>query len=127
MHDDETKIREVVRRWLAASKAGDSATVLSLMSDDVVFLVPGQEPFGKEEFAARSEKMKDVTIEGSSEIQEIKVVGDWAWMRNRLTVTFTPVGAKSVTHSGYTMKILRKQPNAGWVIARDANLLLPEK
>ena len=36
---------------LAASKAGDLAPVLSLMTDDVIFMVPGREPFGKEAFA----------------------------------------------------------------------------
>ena len=30
----------------------DLATVLSLMTDDVVFMVPGQEAFGKEAFTA---------------------------------------------------------------------------
>jgi ketosteroid isomerase-like protein len=28
--------------------------------------------------------------------------------------------------SGYTLTILRKNPNGAWVIARDANLLAPE-
>jgi ketosteroid isomerase-like protein len=37
---------------MAASRAGDTATVLSLMADDVIFRVPGREPFGKEAFAA---------------------------------------------------------------------------
>jgi len=32
----------VVNIWLAASKAGDLPTVLSLMTDDVIFMVPGK-------------------------------------------------------------------------------------
>ncbi len=28
--------------------------------------------------------------------------------------------------SGYTLRILRKNPDSTWVIARDANLLAPE-
>ena len=32
---------------MSATRAGDIATVLSLMTDDVVFLVAGQQPFGK--------------------------------------------------------------------------------
>ncbi|WP_410699695.1 SgcJ/EcaC family oxidoreductase, partial [Chryseobacterium sp. SIMBA_028] len=52
MTDDERAIRNLVDAWLGASKTGDYATVLSLMSDDVVFMVPGQEPFGKAAFAA---------------------------------------------------------------------------
>jgi ketosteroid isomerase-like protein len=41
MGSDEDLIRELVKKWLAASEAGDVETVLSLMADDVVFLVPG--------------------------------------------------------------------------------------
>jgi uncharacterized protein (TIGR02246 family) len=58
MTDDERAIREVIATWMRASTAGDTATVLDLMTDDVVFLVPGQEPFGKEAFAAASSGMK---------------------------------------------------------------------
>ena len=48
---DETAIRKLVETWMAASKAGDIATVLDLMTEDVIFMVPGREPFGKEAFA----------------------------------------------------------------------------
>lgn len=122
MSNDEQAIRGLVDKWMAASKAGDIATVLTLMTEDVVFMVPGREPFGKEAFAANSEKMKGFRIEGTSDIQEIQVLGDWAWMRNRLKVTVTPPGENSVTRSGYTLTVLRKK-DGKWAIARDANLL----
>jgi uncharacterized protein (TIGR02246 family) len=70
MTDDERAIRQVVDTWMAASKSGDLATVLSLMTDDVIFMVPGQEPFGKEAFAAAANGMGSMQIEGSSEILE---------------------------------------------------------
>jgi uncharacterized protein (TIGR02246 family) len=126
VNKDEQEIRDLVETWLAASKAGDLATVLSLMADDVVFMVPGQEPFGKEAFAARNRNMKGVLVESTSEIQELEVLGDWAWLRNRLKVTIAPPGGKPAVHSGYILTILRKNQNGKWVLARDANLLTPE-
>jgi uncharacterized protein (TIGR02246 family) len=126
MNKDEQAIRDLVDTWLAASKEGDLATVLSLMADDVVFMVPGQRPFGKEEFAAHNRNMKDLRIEGTSEIQELEVLGDWAWLRNRLKVIFTPPNGNPTVHSGYTLTILRKNPDGKWLLARDANLLTPE-
>jgi len=123
MPTDEEAIRELVAKWMAATKAGDLATVLRLMADDVIFMVPGREPFGKEAFAANSAAMKDVRIEGTSDIQELRVLGDWAWMRNRLSVTVTRPQGKPTVRSGYTLTILRRQPDGTWVIARDANLL----
>jgi uncharacterized protein (TIGR02246 family) len=94
------------------------------MAEDVLFMLPGREPFGKQTFAAASQGMKDVRIEGRSDIQEIQVLGGWAWMRNYLDVTITPAaGAAPVRRSGYTLTILRKEADGRWVIARDANLL----
>ncbi len=52
MQSDEQEIRQLVSTWMAASKAGDVETVLSLMADDVIFLMPGQEVMGKADFAA---------------------------------------------------------------------------
>src|SRR5690348_4884698 len=84
MSDDESAIRELVETWMAASKAGDTAAVLELMTDDVLFMVCGREPFGKEEFRANSEAMRGLKMDGRAEIQEIEVLGDWAWIRNHI-------------------------------------------
>jgi len=128
MQNDEQEIRELVSRWMAASKAGDVDTVLSLMADDVVFLVPGQPVMRRADFAskARAQSGQDAPqIDGSSEIQEIKVLGEWAFMWTRLTVVMTPPnGAQPVRRAGHTLTILKKQ-DGRWVIARDANLLAP--
>jgi uncharacterized protein (TIGR02246 family) len=126
MSDDERAIRELVARWMAASQAGDTQTVLGLMTDDVVFMVPGREPFGKQEFAAASQGMQDVRIEGRSDIRELQVLGDWAYLRSYLEVSVTPPAGNTVRRAGYTLTILRKQPGGRWLLARDANLLNPQ-
>jgi len=123
MTEDERAIRELVSTWIAASRAGDTETVLSLMADDVVFMVPGQEPFGKEKFAAAARGMRNVRMEGTSDIRELTVLGDWAYLRNHLVVTVTPPGGQPVRRAGYTLTILRKTPAGQWLLARDANLM----
>jgi len=112
---------------MAASKTGDLTTVLSLMADDVIFMVPGKAAFGKEAFAASSKELKNTRIEGTSDIQEIKVLGDWAWMRSHLTVSITQPSGKKSMRSGYTLTILRKESGGNWVIVRDANMLIESK
>jgi uncharacterized protein (TIGR02246 family) len=100
---------------------------MSLMADDVVFMVPGGEPFGKEAFAATAKEHRNLRIEGTSDIREINVIGDWAYLRCFLRVTVTPPdGSKPARRSGYTLTILRKQPDGRWLLSRDANLLTPE-
>jgi len=123
MTDDATAIRQVVETWMAASRKGDLETVLGLMTEDVVFMVPGKEPFGKEAFAAASRGMGETKIDGDSEIVELKLLGDWAYIRNRIDMTATPPGGEPVRRSGYTLTLLRKEGDGRWRLARDANLL----
>jgi uncharacterized protein (TIGR02246 family) len=128
MTDDERAIRELVETWLAASRNGDTPTVLSLMTDDAVFMVPGSKPFGKQEFATAGARMKDVRIEGRSDIQEIQVFGDCAYLRNYIEMTVTPAaGGRPTRRTGHTLTILRKEADGRWRLARDANLLAVEQ
>jgi uncharacterized protein (TIGR02246 family) len=129
MQNDEEEIRELVQTWMSATKAGELDTVLSLMADDVVFLITGQPPMiGKAAYAAASRGKPDQEqpkFDGRSEIQEIKVLGDWAYMWTKLRIVATPPGgAKSITRTGHTLSILKKQ-NGKWLLARDANMLSP--
>lgn len=128
MSSDEVQIRELVATWLDASKAGDVEKVLGLMTDDVVFLVPGRAPMRKEDFASAARAQADASapkFEGTSEIQEIKVSGDWAFMWARLRVVATPTdGSAPVERQGHTLTVLKKE-RGKWLLARDANLLAP--
>lgn len=125
MTEDERAIRELVETWFAATKSGDAQAVLDLMTEDVIFMTPGQEPFGKEAFvAAASEQMDPAQIDGKSEIQELVILGDWAYLRNYIQVAMTPPGGSDpVRRAGYTLTILRKESDGQWRLARDANLL----
>jgi uncharacterized protein (TIGR02246 family) len=125
---DETEIRQLVATWMETTKRGDTQAVLDLMTDDVVFLVPGQPPMTKAAFAAASQSPGPrPRFDGKSEIQEVKILGDWAFMWTRLEVTVHPPGgAPPMVRAGHTLSILRKE-NGRWRIARDANLLAPVK
>jgi uncharacterized protein (TIGR02246 family) len=124
--DDKQAIRESVDTWLAASKKGDVSTMLDLLADDVLFIVPDKEPFGKEAFAtANREQMKNVELDATIDIKEIEVVGQWAWMRSFLEVSFTRDG-KTAKHSGHILNIWQKNPDGRWVIKRDANFVKPD-
>jgi uncharacterized protein (TIGR02246 family) len=127
MSEDEKAIREVVSTWMSASRSGDLETMLGLMSDDVVFMVAGMEPFGKEAFAASSKGMKGMQVDGTNEIVELKILGDWAWIRNKLDISITPPNGTTVVRRGYTLTILQKNDKGKWVVTRDANLLTAAK
>ncbi|HJY35544.1 MAG TPA: SgcJ/EcaC family oxidoreductase [Vicinamibacterales bacterium] len=122
---DEEQIRALVDRWMKATAAGDIDRVLELMDEDVVFLGPGRPLMrGRDTFAKASRSMEGkVRFEGVSDIQEIKVFGDWAYLWNQLTVTTYPVdGTTPTRRSGPVLSVLRKQ-NGRWAIYRDANMI----
>ena len=125
MTDDERAIRKLVDTWMSATKSGDVASVLKLMTDDVIFMVPGQEPFGKAVFAAASKGMEGIHFDGTSEVLEVHVLGTWAFIRNRIDIAVTPPGGATVRRGGYTLTVLAKGDDGQWRIARDANLVTP--
>jgi uncharacterized protein (TIGR02246 family) len=128
MNTDEKQIRQLVSTWMEATRAGDVETVLSLMSDDVVFLAPGRDPMRKRDFelAAKAQAANAAPkFEGTSEIQEITIAGDWAFMWTKLRVVATPPdGSPATERKGHTLTVLKKE-DGKWVLARDANLLSP--
>jgi ketosteroid isomerase-like protein len=67
--------------------------------------------------------MGGARLQGASDIQEIQVLGDWAWMRSRLEIAVTRPDGAIVRRAGSTLSILRRTPAGAWVIVRDANLL----
>ena len=130
MTSDEQEIRKLVATWMEATKAGDSDTVLSLMTDDVVFLITGQPPMiGKAAFAAAAKPKPGqaaLRFDGASEIQEITVLADWAYMWTKLAVTTTMPDGRTMKRAGHTLSVLRKE-NGKWLLARDANMLAEVK
>ncbi len=126
MSDDERAIREVQAAWMDASAKGDLPRVLSLMAEDVVFLVAGRPPFGREEFAASfAAGSQKAQISGSAEFEEVVVVGEVAYARGKLAMSVTPLDGAVKKLAGYTLTVFRKLADGRWVLARDANLLTP--
>jgi uncharacterized protein (TIGR02246 family) len=130
MQSDEEQIRSLVATWMTATQAGDAETVLSLIADDAVFLMPGRPPMHKGEFAEGMKAQASPSapsFEGHSEIREITVAGDWAFMWSKLAVTVKPKdGSAPMARQGHTLTVLKKQAGK-WLLARDANMLAPSK
>ena len=126
MTQDEQDIRQLVDLWLSATQAGDVDAVLSLMSDDAMFMSAGQQPMiGRDAFARGLTKvLSENVIESTSEIAEIVVCGDLAYCRTRLAVTISSKhGQLPILRNGDTLSILRKEADGKWRLTRDANML----
>ncbi len=125
MDREERGIRQVHSTWIGAVNAGDLARLLTLMTDDVVFLSPGQAPFGRQDFSAGfSTAHQQFQILCISELEEVVVVGEVAYTLCRDSLSMTPrAGGETTELAGHRITVYRKQPDGGWLLARDAHTL----
>jgi uncharacterized protein (TIGR02246 family) len=126
VNPDEQAIRTLVSLWHTATAAGDVDTVLGLMAEDVVFLVPGHPPIhGRSTFERGLRSLlAQNRIESTNDVQEVEVSGNRAYCWTNLTVRVVPFsGAAATVRTGSALSILRKQADGRWVVVRDANLL----
>lgn len=120
---DENAIRDTIREWLKASKEGDSRTLSSMLDDEVLFVVPGRQPFGKKEFFAQ-DSGAPFRFESEVDIREIVVHGDWALSRVHLKLEIMVAeDSETVRLEGPTMSVWRKNAEGRWAIWRDANMV----
>ena len=127
MGPDERAIRELHSTWIDAVNAGDLGRLLTLMADDVVFLNPGQSPFGRDGFSANfSAAHQQLRVRCISELEEVVVVGEVAYTRSRDALSVTPrAGGEATQLAGHRITVYRKQPDGRWLLARDAHTLSP--
>src|SRR6185436_13675073 len=91
MASDEREIRTVHSIWIDAVNAGDLARPLTLVAEDVVFLTPGQAPFGREAFSSNFRTAhQQMRICCTSELEEVIVVGEVAYTRSRDALSVDP-------------------------------------
>jgi uncharacterized protein (TIGR02246 family) len=99
------------------------------MTDDVVYINPGQPPFGRDEFSANfTAAHQKLRIDCVSKLEEVVVAGDVAYTRSRDSLSVTSRAGREAGHlAGYRMTVYRKQPDGRWLLARDAHTLLPDE
>lgn len=125
MRPEEKIIRDVHVSWINAVNSGDLEVLLELMTDDAVFLSPGQQPFGRNGFGVNFTAAKNqLVFTCTSEIEEIAVTGDIAYVRSRDDLLVRPrEGGAEARFAGHRLTIYRKRTDGSWLLARDAHTL----
>ena len=126
MSEDEQAIRAVIEKWRHAAQEGDIDTLETLMSEDVIFLLPGADPIqGREAFLDLQRTVRTAaTFTATIDVREVSVHGRMAYAWSHLTVDVNPAsGAARLRRSGHTLTIFLKEEDGSWLLARDANLL----
>jgi uncharacterized protein (TIGR02246 family) len=118
-------IERLHQQDITAAKAGDVATLATLWADNAVALPPGERPvIGID--AIREWLKRDQESAGKFEIteykidfQEIHVLGSEAVEWGRTRVAMRPKGGQgSMSISGNILRVLRRQPDGTWKVAR---------
>src|SRR5438045_1380250 len=128
MEPDERAIRQTHAAWIDAVNAGDLSCLFTLMADDVVFLGPGQPPFGRDGFSAGfSAAHEQARIRCVSDLEEVVIVGEIAYTRSRDALSLIPrvprvaKEQEPTQFAGYRMTVYRKQPGGPdgdrWLLA----------
>jgi uncharacterized protein (TIGR02246 family) len=122
---DSVAIERLHQQDIAAAKAGDSATLATLWTDDAVALPPGEQPvigidairewLKKGQESGRRFEITEYRID----FQETRVLGDEAIEWGRTRVSMRPKGGQAgMTISGSILRVLRRQPDGSWKVAR---------
>lgn len=127
MKADEQAIRDLHSRWIAAVNAGDLSGLLRMMAEDVVFVGPGQAPFGQEGFIRGfSGAHEQSLVNCVSELQEVMVSGQLAYARAEDSLSITPrAGGEPMRFAGHRLTVYRSHSDGHWLLARDAHTVIP--
>lgn len=111
---------------MTGTATGDLARVAPNLADDMTYLLPGEPPVrGKEAFLGMLQMLiTSARLDAHVEIQELQLMGEYAYCLNWLTLTLTPhEGGIPRRRSGHTLTLLRREPSGRWLAFRNANLL----
>jgi uncharacterized protein (TIGR02246 family) len=122
---DQRAITRLQERDIAANTALDLDALVSLTTDDVVVLPPGRPPVVGQKalrafYQGLVEKTPDAQVLAySEEWDEVRILGDYAFQWGTITErTMASVTAAESSSAVHAMRILARQPDGSWKIAR---------
>ncbi len=118
---DITAIRDLFDRYDSTVTAGLAEEWMSLLSDDIIWMVPNQAALvGKEVVGGRVGPLfSDLNMEHVSGVDEVRVAGDWAYVRGTYAFRVTPkAGGEMTEEIGKIVYILERQADNSWRMTR---------
>ena len=109
-------------KWSAAMMKGDTATMLSIYADDVVFMPPNMKrATGRAALSqVNAGMMKDMTFPAVSlKADDVIVAGDYAIETGTYRMTVQPKTGKSMDDVGKFVSVWKKQSDGEWKMIRD--------
>jgi uncharacterized protein (TIGR02246 family) len=118
---DVQAILDLEQTVFDAQIAGDFDAWLSSFTEDAIVMLPNA-PALTDKLAIgqwNAPYFEQFDLHEESDYREVEVAGDWGYIRAHWIWTLTPKGGgKSVKDTGYSIWIVRRQPDGSWKIAR---------
>lgn len=123
IQEDEATIRRLVGpEWKAAWSSGDAAAVADFYAPDAVVFPAAAAPLAGPAAieAAFGAVFRHFRVEGSSEIVELEIAGNWAYVRGTYTTRMRPKDGTGPGEDdrGAWLWIVKRQPDGAWKIHR---------
>ena|SRR5690348_3290325 len=120
---DKARIREMEQKDIAASNNNDVDALVALWTEDGVLLQPGLAPaVGKDAIRKlllqQRQDTRVRTISYEENWNEVRVAGTYAFEWGRIGATFQLPDGKDVRKSVRAIRVLAKEPDGSWRIAR---------
>lgn len=119
--DDEQAIDKLVARRQLVVQRGDATALAQLFTDDAI-IMPTNRPSIVGTMAIRkwqSAFADEFELAAELSTEEITVVGDWAYVRIRVSGTLTRrLGGDPTTINGKELALLQRQSDGKWKFAR---------
>ena len=119
-HDDREAIRRLGEEWGSAIESRDLDCILSLVTDDVVFMPHGSPSIvGKEALRETYRAFFErYSIQQTLAPEEIEIGGDWAFARGADLLTLVPLdGSVPIVIRARGVSIMKRE-NGVWKFAR---------
>ena len=117
---DLAALEKLVEAEAAAGTSGDVEELMNLRTADAIEMLPGEPTLvGKDAIrTAWGEDDPFVSQFSNISIEEVRVFGEWGYMRITYVQTLTPVtGGESIEFNGRTLWLVQRQPDNSWKIA----------
>jgi uncharacterized protein (TIGR02246 family) len=115
-------LTEMAAQWDAAANAGDVDALAAMLTDDYLRMNPDEPTVeGKEAVVAdiKAFREENDVRDVKSELVEVRVAGDWAYVRGQWTSVVTPKATgEPINISGKWVDICELQPDGSWKLAR---------
>jgi len=123
---ERNAIKELDQKDIAASKKNDVGALLALWTDDGVFLEAGAAPVvGKEAIRnlllqQQRQAAQLETIAYDEKWSEVRITGDFAFEWGQISATLKLPDTHELQQSVNAIRVLAKQPDGSWRVARVA-------